>query len=288
MNTALLFDIDNTLTPPRQPLNEEMTEVLKRLSVPFHIVAGSHLKILLGQFFEPLYQYGFRKQFDAFINLGGVHYRCDYSQGMSLEVISAFDMRGHLGDADFNFLMGVLQDTLALAEFALPPPLKILGETITYRGAMINLCPIGRTEHESPAYRANRNYFAEFDLANSYRQKMMEHLRMELERLIEERDLTIVLGGQTSFDISVSSRDKTYAVHTLLAKGTERVIFIGDALFEGGNDASIRELAESWASETVCPLETIQVESWTDTIKQLCELGFVGDLSNQEMSRLAP
>ena len=40
MKKALVFDIDNTLTPPRRPLNKEMAESLKGLEVPFFLVAG--------------------------------------------------------------------------------------------------------------------------------------------------------------------------------------------------------------------------------------------------------
>ena len=31
MKNALVFDIDNTLTPPRRPLNKEIADILKRL-----------------------------------------------------------------------------------------------------------------------------------------------------------------------------------------------------------------------------------------------------------------
>ncbi|MEK6323997.1 MAG: hypothetical protein AABN33_20335 [Acidobacteriota bacterium] len=275
--TALLFDIDNTLTPPRQVLRESMANVLKRLCLPFHVVAGSHLDILQEQFFDPLYAFGFRKQFEAFLSLGGVHYRCDYSKGMSIEVVSAFDMREYLGDIDYCFLMDVLTKTLGFATFRLPPTLEVIGETITYRGSMINFCPIGRAEQESTEYRRNRDNFVEFDRASNYRQIMMEHLKGELSSLVKDRKLTIVLGGQTSFDISVATRDKTYAVRTLLDRGFERLVFMGDALFDGGNDAAIREFAENWRSETRCPLETIQVSGWEETIRRLYELQFVAE-----------
>lgn len=286
VNTALLLDIDNTLTPPRRPLTEAMAELLKRLNVPFHVAAGSHLKILQEQFFQPLYEYGFRGQFDAFISLGGVHYHCDYSRGPVMEVVSAFDIRAHLGEDDYRFLVETLESTLAREEFRLAPPLRVLGETVTYRGAMVNFCPIGRAEHESTEYRGNRDSFVEFDRARGYRQRMLSHLRGELSRLMEERHLTIVLGGETSFDFSVRTRDKTYAVRTLLESGVERLVFVGDALFEGGNDAPIREFAENWPGDSPCPIETIQVNSWHETAELLQRLGFVGEGEGDGASRL--
>jgi phosphomannomutase len=272
---VLLFDIDNTLTPPRKPLREPMAKILGCLSVPFHVAAGSHLELLQDQFFDPLYQFGFRKQFDAFISNGGIHYRCDYSNGISMEVVSTFDIREHLGEANYQLLMSVLERTQQMPEFQLPPDLKVMGDTIAYRGSMVNFVPIGRIKGYSQEYQRNRDRFVEFDRAQSYRQRVMEHLKRELSPLIKGKQLTVSLGGQTSFDICIMNKDKASAVWTLLENGAQRVIFFGDALFDGGNDAPIRQIVESWTSSAPCPLETIQVEGWEDTIARLHKLGFV-------------
>jgi len=273
--TALILDIDNTLTPPRRPLTEAMAHILDRLLVPFHVAAGSHLELLRGQFFEPLYAYGFRKQFDAFISLGGVHYRCDYSRGMGMEVVSTFDIREHLGEEDYGRLIRALEETLAHPQFRLPAPVRVVGETITCRGPMVNLCPAGRARVESDEYRANREAFVKFDEADGYRQRMMERLRSELAPLVEQRQLRIVLGGQTSFDISIEGRDKTYAVRRLLEDGYESLVFMGDALFEGGNDAPIRHFVERWGGDGPCPVEAVQVESYHDTVRRMVERGLL-------------
>lgn len=273
--TALILDIDNTLTPPRRPLTEPMAHILDQLLVPFHVAAGSHLELLRGQFFEPLYAYGFRKRFDAFISLGGVHYRCDYSDGMALEVVSSFDIREHLGEEDYGRLVRVLAETLALPQFRLPAPVRVIGETITCRGPMVNFCPAGRAKDESDEYRANRDAFVRFDETEGFRQRMLERLLSELAPLVEGRSLRVVLGGQTSFDISIEGRDKTYAVRRLLEDGYERLVFMGDALFEGGNDAPIRHFVERWGGPRPCPVEAVQVESSRDTVRQMIARGFL-------------
>lgn len=275
MKMAALLDIDNTLTPPRQPLAEEMAELLNRLSVPFHVAAGSHIALLQDQFFQPLYRYGFRKQFDAFLNNGATHYRCDYSEGMKIDVVSEFNIHDHLGDGDYKFLIQVLTQTLNTQEFQLPPALKVMGKQIINRGSMINFSPIGRVSHESAGVQTNRKNFVEFDLARNYRQRVMEHLRHELSSLVAEKELTITLGGQTSFDIGIANQDKANAVRELLGGGYERLIFIGDALFDGGNDAPIRRFVENWQFNEPCPLEVFQVDSWNDTVEILRKLGLV-------------
>jgi phosphomannomutase len=279
MKMAVLLDIDNTLTPPRQQLTEQMAEILTRLRIPFHVAAGSHITLLEDQFFNPLYRFGFRKRFDAFVSNGAVHYRCDYSEGMSISLLSEFNIREYLGESDYEFLANVLTNALKQREFQIEPPLKVLGERITYRGSMINLCPVGRVKLEDSESLSNRVNFVAYDLATNYRQKMMEHLKRELSTLISERQLTISLGGQTSFDIGVEKQDKANAVRTLLQNGVNRLIFIGDALFEGGNDAPIREFRERWNSAEPCPLETVQVSSWKETIEKFYELGLINESS---------
>jgi len=268
------LDIDSTITPPRQPIQEEMVRFLCGLAVPFHVAAGSHLPLLQGQFFHPLYDFGFRGTFDAFVSNGAVHYRADYREGPNLQLISAFDIRAHLGEANYAFLIQVLSETLDLPEFQTQLPLKIAGERIVYRGSMVNCSPIGRALQELDEAQRNRAMFVEFDQATHYRARMMEYLKGRLARLMDERELTITLGGQTSFDIGVLGQDKAKAVTTLIAGGAQRVVFFGDALFDGGNDASIRVMAEGWPKDSAVRVEAIQVESWLDTMAKLRAMGF--------------
>jgi hydroxymethylpyrimidine pyrophosphatase-like HAD family hydrolase len=274
VNTAVLLDIDGTITPPRQPIEREMVQLLCRLSVPFHVAAGSHLPLLQEQFFHPLFDFGFRGAFDAFVSNGAVHYRADYREGPNLQLVSEFDIRAYLGEKDYAFLIQVLSETLDLPEFQTHLPIQIAGERIVYRGSMVNCSPIGRALRELDEAQRNRAMFVEFDHAHQYRARVMAHMKKRLARLVEERNLTITLGGQTSFDIGVLGQDKTKAVTTLIATGAQRVVFLGDALFDGGNDAAIRALAENWPKESPVRVEAIQVESWFDTMAKLKELGF--------------
>jgi hydroxymethylpyrimidine pyrophosphatase-like HAD family hydrolase len=269
MKTALALDIDNTLTPPRQPLNETMTEALMRLYVPFYVAAGSHLSLLQDQFFRPLYGFGYRKQFDAFLSNGAVRYHCDYSREMSVELVSEFNLRDYLGDFDYHFLLKKLSETLEADRFKLPSTLTVLDGRIVDRVSMINLCPIGRKNCEDADARHNREQFVEFDTANNYRRSVLRHLTQELSDLVSRKQLHITLGGQTSFDVGIMGQDKTKPVRALLEDGFDKVIFIGDALFEGGNDGAITDYIRSWPPELKCPVEAIQVNSWRETLEIL-------------------
>jgi len=275
VKTAALFDIDNTLTPPREPLQSEMAEVLKRMRVPFHVAAGSDLPLVQDQFLEPLFRFGFRGQFEAFLSNGAIHYRCYYSETMSIQVVSAFNLREYLGEDDYAFLIGVLKKVLEDPQYQLPANLKVLGERIVDRSSMINLAPIGRLTQETAESLTNRKAFVEFDSTTGYRKRLLSHLQQEVARLIDKRQLSITLGGQTSFDIGVVGKDKTNSVRTLVSEGYEKAIFFGDALFEGGNDHVMQKFVDEWKGPGPCPLETVQVDGWKDTINKLYKYEFV-------------
>ncbi len=276
MKTALAIDIDNTLTPPRQPLNKTMTKVLQRLRIPFFVAAGSHFSLLEEQFFKPLYDFGFRRQFDAFVGNGALQYHCDYAEKMSIKLVSEFNIRKYLGETNYNHLIKILTETLEMEKYKLPSSLKVLDGRIVDRMSMINLCPIGRMKKENAAAKRNRQNFVNFDRAAGYREKILKHLNKKLAALIIEKQLQISLGGQTSFDIGIVGEDKTKPVRTLLKKGFERVVFIGDALFEGGNDDVVNKYIKSWPAGKRCPVEAIQVSSWRETIDVLHRLEFLG------------
>jgi len=254
-----------------------MVKMLQDLRVPFSVAAGSHMSILQDQFFKPLYEFGFRKHFDAFISNGAIHCRCDYARKMAIETVSEFNIRNHLGDENYKYVEDTLAETLHIPDLALPAILEVFPNQVAFRISMINLCPIGRPEHDSEAYHRSREHFVGFDNATGYRQRVMNHLREKFSALAESHQVTITLGGQTSFDIGIAGQDKTVAVKTMLKSGIEKAFFFGDALFEGGNDAALREFGEKWPDGTPCPLETVQVESWQDTLAQLSSRGFINN-----------
>jgi hydroxymethylpyrimidine pyrophosphatase-like HAD family hydrolase len=279
---ALVLDVDNTLTPPRRPLEREMADVLGALTVPFCLDAGSDLPLVERQFLRPLHEFGFRGEIDAFLCNGARRYRCTFDGRLSVRLLRDFDLREHLGAAGFAELLAVLQRLLDDPEFRLPEPLTIIGERIVERGAMINFAPIGRPRRDldAEAYR-NRDAFVRFDRETGYRRRMLARLESDLRDVKARSGLSITLGGQTSFDICVAGNDKSYALAALLDEGYERLTFIGDALFPGGNDGAVLEFIERWPAGSECPVRTVRVTSWTETPERLREMGVVGATSTR-------
>jgi len=274
MKKILLFDIDATLTPPRQPINKEMTEILSNMTIPFAVAGGSDMELLKEQFFVPLYKNGFRKIFDAFISNGTMRYYCDYRKKMDIKLVFSFNMRKYLGEKNYKKIISALEEILEMKKFNLPKEIEIAPKKITDRISMINFIPMGRLQKEDPRAQENRRTFVEFSEKKDYRDKVIKHLKTRLAEVIREKKLKILLGGQTSFDLVIDGYDKTYPLYTLKKEGWDEIIFIGDALFPGGNDYVVQEYIDNWKEKGKCPYEAIKTKSWEDTIKILQEKNF--------------
>jgi hypothetical protein len=277
MKPTLLFDIDGTLTAPRIPLNAEMADALKRLNVPWHVAAGSNLDLVTPQFLQPLWDFGCRRNFDAFVSNGSAHFRCPFSSHFSIDEVSIFDFGKHLGADGFERLMNELRAILESEEFQLPESVIVIGEQIGNRGSMVNCVPIGRPAKASlddDALR-NREAFAAFDRETNYRRRVIDHLNSRLSEIIATRNLRIMLGGETSFDLVIEGKDKTNAVTTLTDAGCEKIVFIGDALFPGGNDSVIMDFIDRWDAPEPCPVSAIKVDGWENTLREFHENGWV-------------
>lgn len=276
MSLAVLTDIDGTLTPARRALQSEMAEALKRLKVEFHVAAGSDLKLVEPQFLRPLWDFGFRRDFDAFVSNGATHLHCAFSRGFLVENVHDFHFRSHLGEANYQRLLDSIGGILSDPEFALPSTVVVIGEQIVDRDSMLNFAPIGRPKGElSEDAFANRKRFVEFDRSTEYRKRIRDRMVRELSSVISEKGLRIMFGGETSFDIVIEGNDKTKPVRALLDRGIREVVFLGDALFPGGNDSVISDFVTNWKGSGPCPLRPIQVADWKDTIRVMEREGWL-------------
>jgi len=269
MKNAVVFDVDNTLTRAREALEPAMTQRLSALGRPFALAAGSDRELLMSQFFQPLHAQGFRGQFDAFLCNGAIRYRCRCAAELELTTVEDFSLRSHLGDSAFERLLALLAGLLEDRAFALPAHVAVVGERLINRSAALNLAPSGRQSGAlSEAGRRSRDDFVAFDAESGYRARLMPVLRQALDAALPGNDLQLTLGGQTSFDLVVRGRDKSYAVRSLLAEGMQHVTYVGDALFPGGNDAAVVDFVEAWPGGN-CPVDVIQVRDVAHTAELL-------------------
>lgn len=99
------------------------------------------------------------------------------------------------------------------------------GNQIAFRGGQVTFSALGQD--------APLGDKAPWDPDQEKRKNIVSHLAPLLP------DFTISIGGTTSIDVTKKGIDKAYAIEkmkTLLNVDNEHILFLGDALFPGGND----------------------------------------------------
>jgi HAD superfamily hydrolase (TIGR01484 family) len=107
---------------------------------------------------------------------------------------------------------------------------KTWGETVEDRGSQVTYSALGQ---EAPLDE-KKKYDPDF--------KKRDKIKQSLEKMIPE--FAINLGGATSIDVTKKGIDKKYGIHKLrdvLDIKISQMIFIGDAIFPGGNDYPAKE-----------------------------------------------
>ena len=124
-------------------------------------------------------------------------------------------------------IIGSLKQALEAAGFKAE---KVWGETIEDRGSQITFSALGQ---QAPIEEKKK-----WDPDFTKRKK----IKALLDKLIPE--FSVRLGGTTSVDVTKPGIDKAYGIRKLrdiLGIAIDEMIFIGDALFPGGNDYPAKE-----------------------------------------------
>ncbi len=216
MKKLIVFDLDGTLAESKSSLDDEMAALLGSL------LAVVKVAIISGGGWTQ-----FEKQVLAKLPCG------DHLANLSLLPTCGTKFFRFDGDwkkiysEDFTAdekekIIGALQQVIKAAGFA---PGKLWGETIEDRDSQITYSALGQ---HAPIEEKKK-----WDPDFAKRQAM----KVQLDRLIPE--YSIRLGGATSIDVTKPGIDKAYGIRKLrdtLGIPIEQMIFIGDALFPGGND----------------------------------------------------
>jgi phosphomannomutase len=124
---------------------------------------------------------------------------------------------------------------------------KVWGETVEDRGSQVTYSGLGQQAPLNEKLKWDPDF------------KKREKIKDRLEKLIPE--FAINLGGATSVDITKKGIDKKYGIHKLhavLEIKISEMIFIGDAIFPGGNDYPAKE-AGTFSIRVSDPNETKRV-----------------------------
>ncbi|XP_057670645.1 phosphomannomutase [Diorhabda carinulata] len=213
-----LFDVDGTLTKPRNVIESDLyTFLLEKVKPHCHLglVGGSDFKKIAEQMKGEDVIHKFKY---VFSENGLVYYRNGKEAGKQ-------SIQKFIGEDKLqNFINYVLK---YLSSITLP--IK-RGTFVEFRNGMLNISPIGRS-----CSQEEREAFYTYDEEHGIRKTMIEALKKEFPDL----DLTYSIGGQISFDVFPNGWDKTYCLKHLQDEGFDEIHFFGDKTDKGGNDYEI-------------------------------------------------
>ena len=254
-NSLVLFDVDGTLTEPRQRINKRMLQSLKELSFSTEIglLTGSGLDYIKEQLWPVLADHDLSLNCHILPCNGIEYYIPNPDSPGNFIQIHRNSMWQKLGFEKFQFVMKTimkLQSEIAESDY----DISFTGHHIQNRDSTLNWSPIGRN-----AENGERQQFKAMDKIYGIRKSALYKFRqIMLQNDIE--GVTIKLGGDTSFDIYPKGWDKRYALKHFPEESWD-VFFVGDRCSPDGNDYEIFEhlSPQGRSFETSGPDETIEI-----------------------------
>ena len=222
----LLFDVDGTLTPPREVIHSDMVECLEKIktrsNVTIGFVGGSDLEKQKEQLTLPnmgMFEWRFSEN-----GLTGYHDK---------ELIHTRSFSEEFNEQNFQELINII--LLVLSNIHCPVK---RGTFIEYRNGMLNVSPIGRA-----CTKSERKSFNEYDNVHHIRKTMIHEIQEKWNKYVELHhidlpELQFSIGGEISVDIFPKGWDKTYCLHFVESLFDE-IHFFGDKTHKGGNDYEI-------------------------------------------------
>jgi phosphomannomutase len=240
MRTIVLFDVDGTLTKPRNKVTQDTLDFLEQLhtKVDIGVVGGSDLVKIKEQLGQDLLNYSYIDY--VFSENGLVSYHKQH-------LINKTSIQEYLGESRLQSFINFTLQYIANLDI----PIK-RGTFIEYRSGMLNISPIGRN-----CSQEERDEFEQYDKIHNIRKTMITALREQFP----DYKLKYSIGGQISFDVMGDTWDKTYCLQFL--KHYDEIYFFGDMVKPGQNDYEI------YVSNCV---KGHKVISYQDTMKQCQEI----------------
>ncbi|KAK7199912.1 phosphomannomutase [Novymonas esmeraldas] len=242
--TILLFDVDGTLTPPRNPETNDMKETLSKARAAgftLGVVGGSDFVKQKEQLGETILE-----DFDYIFSENGL---LAYKDGKEFHRNSLLKALGN--DKVMAFIKKCLR---LIADMDIPVQ---RGTFVEFRNGMFNVSPIGRN-----CSQQERDEFEQYDKEHHIREKLIR----DLKEAFPDYPLAYSVGGQISFDVFPKGWDKTYCLQ-FVENDFEKIHFFGDKTTEGGNDYEIyadpRTIGHSVKTykDTIAILETLIAET---------------------------
>jgi phosphomannomutase len=218
----IVFDLDGTLAGSKSPLDSEMSGLLHDLLliVKVAVISGGDWPQFEKQLLSNLPHDERLANLSLLPTCGTKFYRYDSA---AWKKIYSEDLTAEERDK----ILSSLTKAIISADFKTD---KLRGEQIEDRGSQITFSALGQ---KAPLEEKNK-----WDPDFSKRKK----IKAILDTLIPE--VSVRIGGSTSIDITKPGIDKAYGIRKLrdlLGISLKEMIYIGDALYVGGNDYPAKE-----------------------------------------------
>jgi len=238
----IVFDLDGTIAQSKAAIDPEMAGLLGGLLrlVEVAVISGGNWPQFQTQVVSRLPPDANLKALSLLPTCGTKFYR--YTGAWELLYSEDF------GDDERAKIVAALTSVIASSG---GPAARTWGEVIEDRGSQITFSALGQ---EAPL-EAKEKWDPDFA-----KRKQMKSL---LDKLIPE--CSVRLGGTTSIDVTKPGIDKAYGIAKLsaiLGVSIDEMVFVGDALFPGGNDypakaAGVVSIQVRDSHETKRVIETI-------------------------------
>lgn len=261
----VIFDLDGTLTESKSEIDDTMVSALNELQKDFMVavISGCSYMQFLTQFLAGLTKWDSTHNLWLLPTCGAELYvssdnekccthnpsgwTCEYDNKLSLkekvQIVNAFNDSVKQYNEDrasglIDISMGYLRDTSDPSQY---------GELAEDRGSQITFSMLGQ--------QAPLKIKQKWDLSMEKRTYLAHLMTKRL------KDFEIRVGGTTSIDITKRGIDKSYGVLNLLeicGLNINEVVFVGDALYQGGNDHTVK-FTGIRCIETSGPEETLKI-----------------------------
>jgi len=225
---AFLFDMDGTLTDPRQRISEEVVTALESLPMASkkYLVTGSDFAKIEEQIpnatllnvFDRVFACNGTRVYNTRLDMD------DETRAIEPELIHKVTLLDHYSRADINHIVNVLLKTAADTHTKFKT-----GTFVEWRESQINFSVVGRN-----CTTTQREDYVKWDQKSGERKKIIDKLREDFSGW----GLSFRLGGQISIDVTREGWDKSYALQNI-GESPAQCIFFGDKITPDGNDVDI-------------------------------------------------
>ncbi|MCX6701790.1 MAG: HAD-IIB family hydrolase [Candidatus Zambryskibacteria bacterium] len=222
---VIVCDLDGTLAESKSTLSPEMAEVLCK-------VLHRHFLVIIsgGKYSQ------FQKQFLSYFSCEPEFLKNLFLFPTNGSTCYIYDTENNNWKQSYNELLSpeerekiirAFNETIMELGLNLG---KAYGEVVEDRGSQITFSAIGQ---EAPLEVKKT-----WDPDQTKRKEFVHILKNKIP------EFEIRIGGMTSIDVTHKGIDKAYAIQKikdLLKVTDDDIVFVGDALYKGGNDASVKE-----------------------------------------------